>query len=344
MKSLFWFPYPFLIILKTDLMNSNHTQLIEWKNTSINALLSNLLPNSMWISFGFIGCLCTILTISTILKSKALRSRYYWNCFNIALANFICSAAMTLVGCKRISLVILNRDEIVIPQWCALDIGSLIFAATAAIFQNLCLAIDRFLAVFFPYFHANIFETHGFFLNWLMWFSCLIFTIGCNTFGLTEAYYVPFCSHAIVYKQTEHLIEQYTHFSIVCFTVLVNLTILLNRFFHRPIQPNSYAEYTEIRLSKRLTKVMMYAVITDVCLWLLVNQVIIVVAHSYSVSAEVKISPFVPVASYMVPSILNLIFYLCIDRRFRFSFIKMFGWGSQLPVIVVTAPVGNILN
>lgn len=321
----------------------------NWTSSFVNASLAslgvNLVPNSMWLSFGLAGSLTSSVTLITIIRSNQLRSRYYSNCLHIACANLICAISMALVGSKRICLYIFETGEISSVQRCALDIGSVIFGSTAAVGQTFCLSFDRVLSLLCPFFYSQKFEQKGYCFNVAMWLLCIAFSIYYNTFGLTNSSQVAVCNHSLVYTDLENTIEHYLIVGLVSLTVLANLIILVyRRFIYRHNLNSSDSHHNENKSSRRLTKTMMFAVLSDVFLWLLTNQVIIVLAHSYSKTLEIKMAPYVPVASYMFAPVLNLVFYLAIDLRFRESFFAFIRLKVQTKKIVATSQILSVAS
>lgn len=285
---------------------------------SIELLNTNLIANSICCLFGLLGTVFGLVTIVALTRSPNLRSRYYLNCGHIALANLISTVATVALCTKRVILTLLQRDEVSTVARCAVDIGSVSFGSNSAIGQNLSLAMDRLMAIVFPLFYSNWYEHHGYVLNCIIWVISLVTTIVHNTAGAAKSVLIPICSKALVHEKWNLILQENLQLLHVATIVLVNCLVLVAAFYRHKKSLTPQQNFKQNRLVKTMT----VTVLSDVVIWLLINQILSRSLTSVSLTIALQLFPYNPIV-FTLPPILNFICYITLDSEFRKATMKL---------------------
>jgi len=270
-------------------------------------------------------------TVVIIVRSQSLRSRYYYNCLHIAIANLISATSIVSVDMKRLILALTKWGEVSFASRCALDIGAIDFGSNTSICQNFCLALDRLLAVTVPIFYKTHYEQYGYLLSSFIWLLTGTLSVIHGTVG-TNSGLIPLCSKPLVYQPWDISLQEDIQIFAVVLIVVANILVIIAAW-----RRNKQKKILNSAKQMRLVKAMSYAVLSDLIIWIVINQVFNRIVFSYSTQLSVKVSPYNQIV-FTISPVLNFICYTAVDLEFRKALMSIRAVGySVAPISFVSS-------
>lgn len=282
---------------------------------SFGILEANLMPNSLLVVFGAIGILFGSTSIFLMSVGKEMRSRYYSNCLYISAANVCCCTTLFCVGLKRVIVYSLSIGEVSNVRRCALDVGAVIYFSDVCLTQNFCLAFDRLISLSFPFFYKETYERIGQLVNIFFCAFMLMSTILISVYGLNEESEVPVCTKNFVYNEWTQNLEEDLLIGIASFSVATNIVVALLMKWKNHKAKGLETGFKRKR-EHRLVQLMSYVVLTDLIIWVSGDQILNRIFATFTATMAAKSYPYIPII-YCFPPVMNFIFYVSADPKFR---------------------------
>lgn len=184
-------PRFFMNINKMVNLSGNRSELDSISKAVLQAQFASSVS---FVVTGLPCCIGNLLLCTTIIKTKNLRSNFYLCLMHTAIAEMLYCLFYSLIGLKRIYLILNNMEETTTPLNC---VGILFPGASVrnvSVAQSVTIAFDRLLCVATPVSYRKISIKHLQISNLLMWLLPLGIMIGGCCLYLVHSDVIPNCT------------------------------------------------------------------------------------------------------------------------------------------------------
>ncbi len=177
------------------------------------------------VIFGCTSVICNIILILIISKGKSTVGNFRLTAIHLSIAECFLAICLLIIGLNRIQPSLVPYDI------CSVVV-TLVFSAIAAVYgQSFCLALDRFLGIFYPIWYRNISSgvqtRNPAVLNILMWILAASIGAVQGSLGLTNER-EDICAVHFMFTTTSYTIYL-ALISVIAFATLVCYLLILFR-------------------------------------------------------------------------------------------------------------------